>query len=107
MDAYQPLIDAELAAIEGSGDAAVERAVDRLAVAKGCEIARLIPGRVSTEVPAALSFDTEASIRKAHELIEAYDERGVGRERILIKLASTWEAFVPPSAWSGRASTAT
>ncbi|CBV42376.1 transaldolase [Halomonas elongata] len=93
MDAYQSLIDEELAAIEGRDDAAVARAVDRLAVAKGCEIARLIPGRVSTEVPASLSFDTEASVRKAHELIEAYDARGVGRERILIKLASTWEGI--------------
>ncbi|WP_275287761.1 transaldolase [Halomonas elongata] len=91
--AYQPLIDEELAVIEGSDETAVARAVDRLAVAKGCEIARLIPGRISTEVPASLSFDTEASVRKAHELIEAYDERGVGRERILIKLASTWEGI--------------
>ncbi|MDN3526516.1 transaldolase [Halomonas sabkhae] len=93
MPAYQDLIDRELAAVSGDGDAAVAEAIDRLAVAKGCEIAGLIPGRVSTEVPAALSFDTEASLRKARELIEAYDKRGVGRERILIKLAATWEGI--------------
>jgi transaldolase len=62
-------------------------------VAKGAEIAKHIPGRISTEVAARLSFDEEASIRKAHELIELYDRRGVGRDRVLIKLASTWEGI--------------
>ncbi|MCE8019467.1 transaldolase [Halomonas sp. MCCC 1A11036] len=93
---YQALIDEELAAIKaeiGDPQARVERAVDRLAVAKGAEITRLVPGRVSTEVAAKLSFDTEACVRKAHELIELYDKRGVGRERVLIKLASTWEGI--------------
>ncbi|MDX5434415.1 MAG: transaldolase [Halomonas sp.] len=93
---YQALIDEELAAVKaeaGGLQARVERAVDRLAVAKGTEITRLVPGRVSSEVAAKLSFDTEACVRKAHELIELYERRGVGRERVLIKLASTWEGI--------------
>ncbi|MFP3982992.1 MAG: transaldolase [Desulfurivibrionaceae bacterium] len=67
--------------------------LDRLTVLFGREILLIIPGRVSTEVDARLSFDTEGSIRKANELIEMYEEFGVGRERILIKLASTWEGI--------------
>ncbi|MFO7649269.1 transaldolase [Halomonas campaniensis] len=93
---YQSLIDEELAAVKAEfqdRQTRVERAVDRLAVAKGTEIARHIPGRISTEVAARLSFDEEASVRKAHELIEHYDRRGVGRDRVLIKLASTWEGI--------------
>lgn len=93
---YQALIDEELAAVKAEGgdqQAQVDHAVDRLAVVKGSEITKLIPGRVSTEVAAKLSFDREASIRKAHELIELYDRRGIGRERVLIKLASTWEGI--------------
>ncbi|PRY72310.1 transaldolase [Halomonas ventosae] len=93
---YQALIDAELAAIKAEvadPEARLEQAVDRLAVAKGAEIARHIPGRISTEVAARLSFDEEASVRKAHELVERYDRRGVGRDRVLIKLASTWEGI--------------
>ena len=89
---YQPLIDRELDAIKGRGETPAE-AVDTLSVAMGSEISGLVPGRVSTEVAARLSFDREASIRKAHELIEAYDKRGVGRDRVLIKLASTWEGI--------------
>ncbi|MDN3521762.1 transaldolase [Halomonas ramblicola] len=93
---YQPLIDEELAAIRAEGGdrlAQAEHAVDRLAVAMGSEIAGVVPGRVSTEVAAKLSFDTQASIRKAHELIELYERRGVSRDRVLIKLASTWEGI--------------
>ncbi|GGY05994.1 transaldolase [Litchfieldella qijiaojingensis] len=93
---YQALIDEELAAVKAEGgdrQSQVEHCVDRLAVVKGSEIAKLIPGRVSTEVAAKLSFDTQASIRKAHELIELYERRGVGRDRVLIKLASTWEGI--------------
>ncbi|MFC3284683.1 transaldolase [Litchfieldella rifensis] len=96
MPGYQALIDAELAAIRAEGgdrQAQVEHAVERLAVAMGSEIAKLVPGRVSTEVAARLSFDTQASIRKAHELIELYERRGVSRDRVLIKLASTWESI--------------
>ncbi|EPC02926.1 transaldolase, partial [Litchfieldella anticariensis FP35 = DSM 16096] len=96
MPGYQALIDAELAAIRAEGgdrQAQAEHAVDRLAVAMGSEIAKLVPGRVSTEVAARLSFDTEASVRKAHELIELYERHSVSRDRVLIKLAATWEGI--------------
>jgi transaldolase len=62
-----------------------------LTVAVGAELARIVPGRVSTEVDARLSFDVKGSIRRAREIVETYDRLGIGRERILIKLASTWE----------------
>lgn len=68
-------------------------AVDRLAVAIGMEILDIIPGRVSTEVDARLSFDTRATLRKARQLIDAYNARGIDNERILIKIASTWEGI--------------
>lgn len=59
----------------------------------GCEILKIIPGRVSTEVDARLSFDTAASVAKALNFIQLYEENGIGKERILIKLASTWEGI--------------
>lgn len=93
---YQTLIDEELSSVKkkgGSREAQINHAVDRLAVAMGSEISAVVPGRVSTEVAARLSFDTQASIAKAHELIELYDARGVSRDRVLIKLASTWEGI--------------
>lgn len=91
---YQALIDEELTAFRAESSSQVPaHAVDRLAVAMGSEIAKVVPGRVSTEVAARLSFDTQASIRKAHELVELYEQRGVSRDRILIKLASTWEGI--------------
>lgn len=68
-------------------------AMDRLAVNFGLKILEIVPGRVSTEVDARLSFDTEATIRKAHELIGLYEKAGISRERILIKVASTWEGI--------------
>lgn len=68
-------------------------AADHLAVDIGCEILELIPGRVSTEADARLSFDTRASINKARQLVKAYNERGIDNSRILIKLASTWEGI--------------
>ena len=69
---------------------------------------KIVPGRVSTEVDADLSFDTEAMIAKGRKLIAAYcKERGIGPDRILIKLASTWEGVRPPACSSARASTAT
>ncbi len=68
-------------------------AMDRLAVNFGLKILEIVPGRVSTEVDARLSFDTEATIRKAHELIDLYEKAGISRERILIKIASTWEGI--------------
>lgn len=65
--------------------------MDKLFVNFGCEILKSIPGRVSTEVDAKLSFDIEGSIKKAHSLIKLYETMGISKERILIKLASTWE----------------
>lgn len=67
--------------------------LDKLAVNFGTEITQIVPGRVSTEVDARLSFDTEGSVSKAHELIGLYAEQGVDKERVLIKLASTWEGI--------------
>lgn len=75
----------------GSGQTALF--MDKLAVNFGCEILRIIPGRVSTEVDASFSFDTAGSIEKARSLIGLYEQAGVARERILIKLASTWEGI--------------
>jgi transaldolase len=67
--------------------------LDRLAVDFGTEILGIVPGRVSTEVDAKLSFDREGSVRKARQLIKLYERAGVPRERVLIKLASTWEGI--------------
>ncbi|WP_353184437.1 transaldolase [Bosea sp. (in: a-proteobacteria)] len=78
---------------QGGGDKAVQAVCDRLAVSFGTELAKIVPGRVSTEVDADLSFDGKATIEKARAIIAAYKERGVGRERILIKIASTWEGL--------------
>ena len=66
---------------------------EALTVGLGVELSKIVPGRVSTEVDSNLSFDEEASVAKARELIEAYGRLGVGRERVLIKLASTWEGI--------------
>ena len=71
----------------------VDRAVDLLLVAFGLEILKIIPGRVSTEVPASLSFDTAGTIAKAEDLIKVYESSGISRERVLIKIASTWEGI--------------
>jgi len=77
----------------GSSEAIVAAVCDRLAVAFGAELARIVPGRVSTEVDADLSFDTQATVEKARAIIRAYGERGIERDRILIKIASTWEGI--------------
>jgi transaldolase len=71
----------------------VEQAGDALAVAIGQSIQSIVPGYVSTEVDARLSFDTQATIRKAHELVERYDAAGADTQRLLIKIASTWEGI--------------
>ncbi len=68
-------------------------AADKLSVLIGLEILKTVPGRISTEVDARLSFDTEASITKAHKLMAMYNEAGIKNDRILIKLASTWEGI--------------
>ena len=93
---YASLIDDAIAYAKGmSNDKAVQlsKAMDKLAVNFGLEILKIVPGRVSTEVDARLSFDTEASIAKARELIALYEANGISRERILIKVASTWEGI--------------
>lgn len=76
-----------------SGDALVETAIDKVLIAFGKEILEIVPGRVSTEVDARLSFDEEATIAKARQLIQLYEDEGIDRERILIKIASTWEGI--------------
>jgi transaldolase len=96
MPAYAGLFDEAVAwgrRQGGAHEAVVAATSDRLAVAFGAELARIVPGRVSTEVDADLSFDTPAMIETARAIIHAYEQRGVGRERVLIKLASTWEGI--------------
>lgn len=90
-----PAFEAQVAdAIETGRKAGDVAAVaTALTVAVGAELADIVPGRVSTEVDARLSFDVEGSIAKARQLVEAYDRRNVGCDRILIKLASTWEGI--------------
>ena len=79
--------------VEGAFANDIEGTMDNLFVAFGCEILKHIPGRVSTEVDARLSFDTEASIAKARRLISLYEQKNIKRERILVKLASTWQGI--------------
>ncbi len=76
-----------------SGAAQIEDIIDHLLVKFGYAILQIVPGRVSTETDARLSFDVEGSIKKARHLIELYEEQGIGRERVLIKIASTWEGI--------------
>lgn len=93
---YETYIDQAVAwAKEQSNNSAqqIEDASDKLAVLIGKEISAVIPGRISTEVDARLSFDTEASVTKARKLIELYEQAGIGKDRVLIKLASTWEGI--------------
>jgi len=93
---YAKLIDAaveEGKKFNGSLDDKVEATLDALLVQFGKEILKIIPGRVSTEVDAKLSFDTNASVEKALHIIELYKAQGIGKERVLIKLASTWEGI--------------
>lgn len=93
---YRPLVEAALADADRSGGPDARRTeafMDRLAVNFGREILEIVPGRVSTEVDARLSFDTVATIAKARELIGLYERAGVARERILIKVGSTWEGI--------------
>ena len=87
---YKHLLDNAIKAFPGMSTGDV---IDRVLVAFGMEILKIIPGRVSTEVDAALSFDTEATVAKGRELIALYEEAGAGRERVLIKIASTWEGI--------------
>lgn len=75
------------------GNKNLEDTMDYLCVLFGCEILKIVPGRVSTEVDARLSFNTELSVKKALKLVKLYQERGIAKERILIKLATTWEGI--------------
>lgn len=96
MSEYKAIVDRvlESAAKEGnSAEERVENAMDSLAVAFGIEILKIVSHRVSTEVDARLSFDTEATKAKAHSLIQRYEKEGISRDRILIKIASTWEGI--------------
>ncbi len=92
---YKYLIDDALAyARKGQNpEEQLKRAMDKVFVNFGMEILKIVPGRVSTEVDARLSFDVQGSIDKAHSLIALYEEAGVDRKRILIKLAATWEGI--------------
>jgi transaldolase len=96
MPSYQNLVDTavDLAMQRGgTQEEMAEELIDRLFVLFGREILKVIPGRVSTEVAARLSFDTEGTITKARKLISLYEADGVSRERVLIKIASTWEGI--------------
>ncbi|MEM8550311.1 MAG: transaldolase [Verrucomicrobiota bacterium] len=96
MDEYKPLLEqaiAETADSGLSGDARVKAIVDHLLVIFGGKILEIVPGRVSTEVDARLSFDTDATVAKAREIIALYDAKGISKDRILIKIASTWEGI--------------
>ena len=91
---YKPLLDKAIRDNKNSsitGEALQKKIIDDLLVAFGKEILAIVPGRVSTEVDARLSFDKEATVEKARTLIGLYDKLGIGRERVLIKIASTWE----------------
>jgi len=96
MPAYRRLVEeaCELALERGGAhEAMAEEFIDRLFVLFGCEILKVVPGRVSTEVAASLSFDTTGTIAKARKLISLYEDKGVSRQRVLIKIASTWEGI--------------
>ena len=99
MPEYQAIVDDTLQAARAelgagaSADAVANLAFDKLAVAFGLKILEIIPGRVSTEVDARLSFDTEGTIKKGREIIAQYAAAGVDKNRILIKIASTWEGI--------------
>ena len=87
---YAPLLERVVAQHAGEP---LDQIVDQVLVRFGQEILKIVPGRVSTEVDARLSFDSAANIARAHRLIELYEAAGIGRERVLIKIASTWEGI--------------
>jgi transaldolase len=93
---YAPLIDAAIAyakAQGGSKEQQIDNAADKLAVLIGMEIVKEVPGRISTEVDARLSFNIDAMVAKGRKIIKLYEEAGVDKSRVLIKLASTWEGI--------------
>ncbi|MBW3508143.1 MULTISPECIES: transaldolase [Janthinobacterium] len=89
-DEYKPLLEK---AVRDHPNASTAEIIDRLLIAFGVEILQTIPGRVSTEVDARLSFDTEGTVAKGRDLIALYSNAGIARERVLIKIASTWEGI--------------
>ncbi len=98
MEAYRDVVDAALRQSQkemagGDVKAVVGRAIDRLSVEFGTRILKVVPGRVSTEVDARLSFDRAGTVAKAHQLIGYYAQEGIPKERVLIKIASTWEGI--------------
>ena len=106
---YQSIVDDVLkTARKDAGDSASDEdvaalAFKTLAVAFGRKILDIVPGRVSTEVDARLSFDTEKTLEQARDIIKQYDQAGIGRDRVLIKIASTWEGIkAAESAGAGR-----
>ncbi|PQJ27411.1 transaldolase [Rubritalea profundi] len=95
-DEYQYILDQAIKEHTDSplkGPALTESIIDRLLILFGLEILKVVPGRVSTEVDARLSFDTASTVAKAKQLIASYEAAGISRERILIKIASTWEGI--------------
>jgi transaldolase len=93
---YRSLLDKAIAENKGSslsGAELLHKIIDDTLILFGLEILKIVPGRVSTEVDARLSFDTEGTIAKAHYLIGLYEKAGISRERVLIKIASTWEGI--------------
>jgi transaldolase len=94
MPAYQPLLERAVAEGRNGAGSREQRAraiIDHLLILFGCEILKIVPGRVSTEVDARLSFDVAGTLDKARHLISLYQAAGIPRERVLIKIASTWE----------------
>lgn len=91
MPAYAALLDKAIA--DSGPSASLPTVIDRLLVVFGLEILKIVPGRVSSEVDARLSFDTAATVAKAREIIALYAKAGIGRDRVLIKIASTWEGI--------------
>src|SRR3990167_5711027 len=91
---YQHLVDEAVQYGKTKHDQSVAHALDKVFVNFGLEILKIVPGRVSTEVDARLSFDVTGSIARAHHLISLYEAAGIDRKRILIKLASTWEGIL-------------
>lgn len=93
---YAPVLDGAIdatAASGTSGEARIDEVIDHMLIGFGQKILEIVPGRVSTEVDARLSFDIEATVSKARELIALYEAKGTSRDRILIKIASTWEGI--------------
>ncbi len=93
---YRPLIDQAINEHKNgglSGQPLTDAVLDRILILFGLEILKIVPGRVSTEVDARLSFDTQGTVDKALQLIAAYEDEGISRDRILIKIASTWEGI--------------